>query len=147
MSLRDSLRPRDPARVPALLSRLQDLARDALGETRAMVEQMAPGSVIVDLSAERGGNCELTKLNQTVVEHDITIIGTINMASSVPYHASHMYARNLSAFLLHLVKEGSLHLDEKDEIINATLLTRDGNVVNSLVREFLSLPATPADKH
>ncbi len=115
--------------------------------TEEMVKSMAPGSVIIDLAAERGGNCESTVGGEIAVKHGVTIIGLFNLASTVPYHASHMYARNLTAFLLHLVKDGSLHLDEKDEIINATLLTRDGNVVNSLVREFLSLPATPADKH
>ena len=115
--------------------------------TEEMVKSMAPGSVIVDLAAERGGNCESTVGGEIAVKHGVTIIGLFNLASTVPYHASHMYARNLSAFLLHLVQDGSLHLDEKEEIINATLLTRDGNVVNSLVREFLSLPATPADKH
>src|SRR5690242_5344995 len=66
--------------------------------TRAMVEKMAPGSVLVDLAAERGGNCELTRPGDLVVEHGVTIIGWYNFASSVPYHASQMYARNLSAF-------------------------------------------------
>ena len=76
--------------------------------TRAMVERMAPGSVIVDLAAERGGNCELTREGECVVEHGVTIIGWFNLASTVPYHASQMYARNLGAFLLHLVKDGKL---------------------------------------
>ena len=76
--------------------------------TREMVARMAPGSVIVDLAAERGGNCELTQPGEKIVEHGVTIIGWFNLASTVPYHASQMYARNLTAFLLHLVKDGKL---------------------------------------
>jgi NAD(P) transhydrogenase subunit alpha len=109
--------------------------------TREMVERMAPGSVVVDLAAERGGNCELTKAGQRIVEHGVTIIGYINLASTVPYHASQMYARNLAAFLLHLGKEGKLQLNLEDEITRETLLTRGGEVVNARVREFFSLPA------
>src|SRR6201984_2112895 len=78
--------------------------------TEGMVKGMAPGSVIVDLAAERGGNCELTRMGETVTAHGVSIIGAINLASSVPYHASQMYARNLSAFLMHLVKDGKLRL-------------------------------------
>jgi len=111
--------------------------------TSEMVASMAPGSVIVDLAAERGGNCELTRAGEFVVEHRVTIIGTINLASSVPYHASQMYARNLTAFLLHLAKEGKLQLKADDEIFQETLVTREGNVVNPRVREFHALPALP----
>jgi len=114
--------------------------------TREMVERMAPGSVIVDLAGERGGNCELTKAGQRIIEHGVTIIGYINVASTVPYHASQMYAKNLTAFLLHLGKEGKLQLDLEDEITRDTLLTRDGEVVNVRVREFFSLPALAAQK-
>jgi NAD(P) transhydrogenase subunit alpha len=109
--------------------------------TDEMVKSMAPRSVIVDLAAERGGNCESTVGGEIAQKYGVTIIGLFNLASTVPYHASYMYARNLSAFLLHLVKSGSLQLDERDEITGATLLTRDGHVVNPLVRKFLSLPA------
>ena len=112
--------------------------------TSEMVESMAPGSVIVDLAAERGGNCELTRAGELVVEHRVTIIGTINLASSVPYHASQMYARNLTVFLLHLVKEGKLQLNLDDEILQETLVTREGEVVNPRVREFHGLPALTA---
>jgi NAD(P) transhydrogenase subunit alpha len=108
--------------------------------TREMVYAMAPGSVLVDLAAERGGNCELTRPGETFVDHDVTIAGEINLASSVPYHASQMYARNLSAFLIHLVKDGKLRLDPADEIIRETLLTHGGEVVNARVRKFFSLP-------
>ena len=108
--------------------------------TRETVYAMAPGSVLVDLAAERGGNCELTRAGETIVEHDITIAGQINLASSVPYHASQMYARNLSAFLIHLVKDGKLQIDTSDEIVRETLLTKDGTVMNARVRKFFSLP-------
>ena len=108
--------------------------------TSEMVKKMAPGSVIFDLAAERGGNCELTRVGQTVVEHGVTIIGRINVASEAAYHASQMYARNLTAFLLHLVRDGRLRLESGDEIIRATLLTHRGEIVNARVREFFSLP-------
>ncbi|MDR3638465.1 MAG: Re/Si-specific NAD(P)(+) transhydrogenase subunit alpha [Isosphaeraceae bacterium] len=112
--------------------------------TREMVERMAPGSVVVDLAAERGGNCELTRAGEIVVEHGVTVIGWFNLASRVPYHASQMYARNVSAFLLHLVKDGKVRLNLNDEIIRDTLLTRGGEVVNARVREFFALPALAA---
>jgi NAD(P) transhydrogenase subunit alpha len=108
--------------------------------TREMTESMAPGSVIVDLAAERGGNCELTRAGEVVVEHGVTLVGRINLASSVPYHASQMYARNVSAFLVHLLQEGKLRLNLEDEITRSTLVTRGGEVVNAKVREFFSLP-------
>ena len=109
--------------------------------TKEMVQGMAPGSVIFDLAAERGGNCELTRAGQTVVEHGVTIIGTINVASGVPYHASQMYAKNLATFLLYIVKDGNAQINLQDEIVRETLLTRDGEIVNQRVREFFSLPA------
>jgi NAD(P) transhydrogenase subunit alpha len=112
--------------------------------TKEMVASMAPGSVIVDLAGERGGNCELTRGGEIVVEHGVTIIGWFNLASTVPYHASQMYARNVSAFLLHLIKDGKLALDLSDEIIQETLVTRGGEVVQPRVREFFSLPPLPA---
>ncbi len=109
--------------------------------TGEMVEKMAPGSVIVDLAAERGGNCELTRAGERVVEHGVTLVGWFNLASTVPYHASQMYARNVSAFLLHIVKDGKLKLDLSDDIVRDTLLTHGGEVVNARVREFFGLPA------
>jgi NAD(P) transhydrogenase subunit alpha len=109
--------------------------------TKEMVWGMAPGSVIFDLAAERGGNCELTRMGEIVVEHGVSIIGHINLATEVPYHASQMYARNITAFLLHLVKDGKLQLNLEDEIIRETLLTRGGDVVNERVREFFALAA------
>jgi NAD(P) transhydrogenase subunit alpha len=109
--------------------------------TAEMVKGMAPGSVLVDLAAERGGNCELTQMGKTIVEHGVTIVGATNLASSAPYHASQMYAKNITAFLLHLVKDGKLQLNMEDEITRETLVTRGGEVVNPRVREFFSLPA------
>jgi H+-translocating NAD(P) transhydrogenase subunit alpha len=114
--------------------------------TKEMVAKMAPGSVIVDLAAERGGNCELTRPGEQVVEHGVTIVGWFNLASSLPHHASQLYARNMSAFLSHLIPEGSLRLNLEDEIVRETLVTRDGEIVNARVREFFKLPplAAPA---
>ena len=109
--------------------------------TKEMVAAMAPGSVIVDLAAERGGNCELTRTGEKVVEHGVSIIGSINLASTVPYHASQMYARNLTNFLLNMVKEGKLSLNMDDEIVRSTLVTQGGEIVNPRIREFFSLPA------
>jgi NAD(P) transhydrogenase subunit alpha len=109
--------------------------------TAEMVKGMAPGSVIFDLASERGGNCELTQSGKTIVAHGVTIIGRINIATEVPYHASQMYARNVTAFLLHLVKDGKLQINLEDEIARETLLTRDGEIVNQRVREFFKLPA------
>ncbi len=112
--------------------------------TAEMVKGMAPGSVIVDLASERGGNCELTRPGEVFTQYGVTIIGYYNVASSVPYHASSMYARNLTAFLLHLIKDGKLNLNLQDDIVRETLVTRGGEIVNARVREFLALPALEA---
>jgi NAD(P) transhydrogenase subunit alpha len=108
--------------------------------TADMVKGMAPGSVIVDLAAERGGNCELTKTGETVKVHGVTIIGAINFASSVPYHASQMYARNITSYLLYMVKDAKLQQNLQDEIIRETMVTNGGEVVNARVREFFKMP-------
>jgi NAD(P) transhydrogenase subunit alpha len=102
--------------------------------TSGMVAGMAPGSVIVDLAAERGGNCELTRADEVVEAHGVSILGPTNLPATVPYHASQMYARNVQTFLLHLVKDGALTLDTADEITRETLITRDGQVVHERVR-------------
>ena len=109
--------------------------------TGEMVKGMAPGSVIVDLAAERGGNCELTRTGETIKVGGVTIIGAINLATSVPYHASQMYSRNVTTFLLYMVKDGKLQLNLQDEIIRETMITNDGEVVNARVREFFKMPA------
>ncbi len=116
--------------------------------TAEMVAGMQPGSVIVDLAAERGGNCELTKTNETVTEHGVTIIGTVNLPAAVPYHSSQMYSKNVITFLKHLVSDSQLQLDGSDEITSETLLTTGGQVVNGRVRELLGMqpltkPAQP----
>jgi len=98
--------------------------------TREMVAGMAPGSVIVDLAAERGGNCESTRPGDTVVEHAVTILGPVNLTSTVPYHASQLYAKNISSFLLHLIKDGELKIDLEDIIIRDTMIMQGGKVVH-----------------
>jgi NAD(P) transhydrogenase subunit alpha len=109
--------------------------------TADMVRGMVPGSVIVDLAAERGGNCELTQTGETIKAHGVTLIGAINLASSVPYHASQMYARNLTTFLTYMVQDGKLQMNLQDEIVRETMVTNNGEIVNARVRDFFKLPA------
>ncbi len=109
--------------------------------TTDMVKAMAPGSVIVDLASERGGNCELTRTGETVQENGISIIGAINLASSVPYHASQMYSRNVANFLMYQIKDGRMQRNLQDEIVRETMVTDSGEIVNARVREFFKLPA------
>jgi len=105
--------------------------------TAEMVEGMAPGSIIVDLAAERGGNCALTQPDETVVTNGVTILGPTNLPATVPQHASEMFSKNMTAFLLNLIKEGKPQLDADDEIIRETLVARDGEVVHPRVQELL----------
>ena len=112
--------------------------------TKEMVDGMAPGSVVVDLAAERGGNCELTRAGEKIEEHGVTIIGSINLASTVPYHASQMYAKNVATFLLYMMKEGKLQINPQDEIVRETLLTQGGEIVSARLREIYKLPALAA---
>ncbi len=107
--------------------------------TAEMVADMAPGSVIVDLAAERGGNCEMTQPDQTVVENGVTILGPTNLPSEVPFHASQMYSKNISTFLLSLIDEGKLKLDLEDEIVQGTLIAHEGKIVHPRVCELLGL--------
>jgi H+-translocating NAD(P) transhydrogenase subunit alpha len=103
--------------------------------TGDMVRGMQPGSAIVDLAAERGGNCELTRADEVVVERGVTILGPTNLPSTVPYHASQMYAKNITTFLLHLAnKEGQMNWDLTDEITRETLVTHKGEVVHQRVK-------------
>lgn len=112
--------------------------------TEDMVKAMQPGSVIVDLAAERGGNCELTEADKTVVRHGVTIHGPTNLPATVPFHASSMYAKNLVTFLTHLAPKGEFLWDMTDQITTETLLAKDGEVVLPRLREILGLaPATP----
>lgn len=121
--------------------------------TADAVQRMRPGSVIVDLAAERGGNCELTLADQTVVVNGVTILGPTNLPGEVPQHASQMYAKNLVTFLLHLTKNGALEIDLKDEIIRDTLAAKDGQVQNQRLRDMLNLgplvlpPSSPPIDH
>jgi NAD(P) transhydrogenase subunit alpha len=109
--------------------------------TGEMVAAMKPGSVVVDVAAEQGGNCELTQAGRTVEHHGARVIGPLNLASSVPNPASQMYGRNAASFLALLVKGGALQIDLADEIVRETLVARDGEVVHPRVREALGLPA------
>jgi NAD(P) transhydrogenase subunit alpha len=103
------------------------------------VKRMAPASVIVDLAAERGGNCELTKADETIVVHDVTIIGPTNLPATVPYHASQMYSRTISSFLRTMMKDGAVHLDMDDEIISDTMVAHEGQVASARIRDLLGV--------
>jgi NAD(P) transhydrogenase subunit alpha len=107
--------------------------------TKEMVEVMSPGAVVVDLAAERGGNCELTQAGESTEVAGVTIIGPLNVPSTIPYHASQMYAKNISTFFLNMVKDGAINVDMEDEIIRDTMVTRGGDVVSPPVRELLGL--------
>jgi NAD(P) transhydrogenase subunit alpha len=109
--------------------------------TRDMVRRMPPGSVIVDIAAERGGNCELTRPGEVVEEYGVQIHGPVNLPSTIPYHASQMYARNIATFLKYLIKDGALTLNPEDEIVRETLVTHAGEVVHARVREAMGLAA------
>jgi NAD(P) transhydrogenase subunit alpha len=106
--------------------------------TASMVAAMAPGSVIVDVAAERGGNCELTRPDQTVVQHGVTILGPTNLPSDVPHDASQMYARNIAAFLLHVISDGRVQRNSPDEIVRETLVAHGGQIVHPRVAKLLS---------
>ena len=107
-----------------------------------MAKRMRPGSVIVDLAAERGGNCELTEPGKTVEVGGVTVLGPTNMPAMVPYHASQMYSKNMTTFLQHLVKEGKIELDMEDEITAGTLVAKDGKVVHPMVLKVLGQAPT-----
>jgi NAD(P) transhydrogenase subunit alpha len=111
--------------------------------TADMVKGMQPGSVIVDLAAERGGNCELSRPGEIAFEHGVTILGPVNISATVPYHASQMFAKNIVTFLLNMVKEGKVDVNMDDEVVAGSLVTRDGEVAHPQVREAMGLaPAT-----
>ena len=105
--------------------------------TKNMVAGMDPGAVVVDLAAERGGNCEATQADEVIVTNGVTILGPSNLPATVPYHASQMYAKNISTLLLHLVKDHALTLDLNDEITAGTLVSQNGKVVHPRVKELL----------
>jgi NAD(P) transhydrogenase subunit alpha len=107
--------------------------------TEEMVEGMPPGSVIVDLAVERGGNCELSRPGETVQAHGVSIIGPLNIPSSLSQNASLLYSRNITSFLTNMIADGELSPKEEDEIVAATLVTRGGEVPNEQTRERLGL--------
>jgi NAD(P) transhydrogenase subunit alpha len=111
--------------------------------TRAMVEQMRPGAVIVDLAAERGGNCELTEPGRSVEHNGVTVMGPLNVASQLPFHASQLYARNVATFLAHVVREGNVTTDTSDEIVAGTLVMAGGQVVHPRVLEAIAPEVMP----
>jgi len=116
-------------------------AKSPILVTADMVKGMKPGTIIIDLAAERGGNCELTKLNETVVENGVTIVGPEIVSSSIPFHASQMYGKNLVNFLkLIHNKEGKLAINFADEIVIDTLITHENEIVNKRIRGLLGLP-------
>lgn len=108
--------------------------------TREMVHGMRPGSVIVDLAAEAGGNCELTSADETVVENHVTILGPRNLPATLPIHASQMFSRNMMSLLTELTKEGRLNLDPTNEIVTGVLVTQNGQVVHPRVRDIVAGP-------
>jgi len=107
--------------------------------TGEMVQAMKPGSVIVDLAAEQGGNCELTAPGRTLVQHGVQLMGPLNLAAALPYHASQLYAKNATSFVLNLIKDGQVRLDLEDEIVRDTMLARGGELTSPRVREALGL--------
>lgn len=116
-------------------------AKSPILVTAEMVKAMKEGAVIVDLAAERGGNCELTQLGKTVVEHGVTIIGPDNLAATIATHGSQMYGKNMETLLEHIVDDkGKLKLDFEDEIISGTVITHDGEIPHGMLRERLGLP-------
>jgi NAD(P) transhydrogenase subunit alpha len=112
--------------------------------TRDMVEKMAPGSVVVDLAAERGGNVDVTRAGETVDVGGVRVIGAVNLPASMPFHASQMYARNVAAFVQNMIKDGAVAVSMDDEIVRDSLVARDGDVVSPALRERLGLTAAPA---
>lgn len=119
--------------------------------TTEMVSAMCSGSVIVDIAAERGGNCEVTRAGETVIHDNVTVLGPVNLPSDVPYHASHMLSSNIAAFLKLLIAKDGLSVNRDDEIIRETLVTHEGRIVHSRVAELAAswraaYSAGPADE-
>lgn len=106
--------------------------------TEEMVQNMQPGSVIVDLASEAGGNCVLTQPGETIVRHNVTICGPLNLPATMPVHASLLYSRNLTSFVLEYWKDGNFNLDLEDEILKGALVTHDGRIVHEGVKQMLA---------
>jgi NAD(P) transhydrogenase subunit alpha len=105
--------------------------------SKEMVQGMRPGSIIVDLAAEQGGNCALTEPGREVVKHGVLIIGPVNLPSTVPFHASQMYARTVTNYLFHLLKDGQVQIDMGDELTRGPLVTHHGEIVHDVVKASL----------
>jgi NAD(P) transhydrogenase subunit alpha len=105
--------------------------------TEEMVKNMRPGSVILDMAVEFGGNCELSENGRTVTKYNVHIIGEPNLPSLVPTHASDMYSKNIFSLISHYAKDGNFDLDLEDEIIKGALITNNGEVVNKRVKDLL----------
>lgn len=103
--------------------------------TRDMVLAMQPGSVIIDIAAERGGNCEVTAPGETIVLQGVSVLGPLNIPSAVPFHASQMYSANVTSFVKLLLKDGALNINQEDEIIRETLVTHENKIVHPRVLE------------
>ncbi len=102
-----------------------------------MAARLTPGTVVVDLAAEKGGNCAMTQPGQRVERDGVIVLGPINLPAETPYHASQMYSKNISTFLLYLIHEGALQVDREDEIVQATLVAHEGRVVHPAVQKAL----------
>jgi NAD(P) transhydrogenase subunit alpha len=109
-----------------------------------MLRGMRPGSVVVDLAAEQGGNCEASAPGADVARHGVKVLAPLGLAATVPHHASQLYARNVVNFVVNLARKGELHLDADDEIVRGSMLTRNGEIVHPRVREALGLAPRPA---
>jgi NAD(P) transhydrogenase subunit alpha len=112
--------------------------------TEEMVRAMRPGSVIVDLAAEQGGNCALTEPGREVIKHGVAILGLVNLPSTLPFHASQMYSRTVTNFLAHLLKEGQVQLDVTDELTRGPLVTRQGEIVHEVAKRTVAAGAKTA---
>jgi NAD(P) transhydrogenase subunit alpha len=111
--------------------------------TVEMLKAMRPGSVVVDLAAEQGGNCEASEAGKDVVRHGVKVVAPLSLATTIPYHASQLYAKNVANFVVNMVKKGELQLEADDEIVRDSMLTRGGEVVNPRVREALGMAPLP----
>ena len=121
-------------------------AKSPILVTEDMVKAMKPGSVIVDLAAERGGNCDLTKQGETVVAHDVTILGPENVPSELANHASQMFGKNMQTLLELIIQEGQLNLNFDDEIVAGTVVAHAGEVPHPHMRKLLGIDSADAQK-
>lgn len=121
-------------------------AKSPILVTENMLIAMKTGSVVVDLAAERGGNCALTKTGQTIVAHGVTVVGPENLASDVACHASQMYGKNIQTLLELILQEGKVNLDFNDEIIAGTVVAHDGDVPHPYMRKLLDLPSLDVEQ-